>query len=520
MNPDQGFVDLRLNRQEGQTEESFWPSFTDIMTVIVMIFLLAMVVLLIRNMELVDQLRATMEAEREAAALAQATGKEKENLTDKLTAARNRLALLQQQITRLEALREQQEVAIASQRSRIAALGGERDRLTQNLQDETARGRMLDEQLQSTRSQLLEWQDRHTRLETREAETRSRLDVLKQSQETTLDELAGARQELARLLQVNDALETQGNEQQAALAALLEEQKTRDRELADARGELEKTAETLRRRNATLDASRAEGETLRRNLEAASTALQDSRTALGESEVERQRLARLHQDTLTQLTESRREARLRGDAMVRNQATLEQLQRERQLEQAEKSRLAEQLTQLVQHNRELGDSKAALEQLQRTHAELEQRYSGSRKEVEDLRTRLAVQEQALAQSLARLEQANLSLSDLQEDFGDLKLKYDDLVKPARSAEGRYVVEVRVNKEDGKLVIRFRESRDQDFQRMDRAALDARLEALKAEHRRGLYVRVIIPDNSGLSYNEAWSFTSELHGRYDYYFQND
>jgi hypothetical protein len=76
MNPDQGFVDLRLNRQEGQTEESFWPSFTDIMTVIVMIFLLAMVVLLIRNMELVDQLRATMEAEREAAALAQATGTE------------------------------------------------------------------------------------------------------------------------------------------------------------------------------------------------------------------------------------------------------------------------------------------------------------------------------------------------------------------------------------------------------------------------------------------------------------
>ncbi len=77
MNQDQGFVDLRLNRQEGQTEEGFWPSFTDIMMVVVMIFLMAMVILLIRNMELVDQLRATMDAEREAAALAQATGKEK-----------------------------------------------------------------------------------------------------------------------------------------------------------------------------------------------------------------------------------------------------------------------------------------------------------------------------------------------------------------------------------------------------------------------------------------------------------
>ena len=33
------FIDLRLNRGAGQaTEESFWPSFTDIMMVIVMIF--------------------------------------------------------------------------------------------------------------------------------------------------------------------------------------------------------------------------------------------------------------------------------------------------------------------------------------------------------------------------------------------------------------------------------------------------------------------------------------------------
>ncbi len=49
MNPDEGFVDLRLNRQEGQNQDSFWPSFTDIMTVIVMIFLIAMVILLLRT---------------------------------------------------------------------------------------------------------------------------------------------------------------------------------------------------------------------------------------------------------------------------------------------------------------------------------------------------------------------------------------------------------------------------------------------------------------------------------------
>ena len=36
-----GFTDLRMNHQHGQGDDSFWPSFTDIMTVIVIIFLLA-----------------------------------------------------------------------------------------------------------------------------------------------------------------------------------------------------------------------------------------------------------------------------------------------------------------------------------------------------------------------------------------------------------------------------------------------------------------------------------------------
>ena len=66
MRADDAFIDLRLNVQEGHNQESFWPSFTDIMTVVVMIFMIAMVVLLLRNIDLVNQLRATMSAEREA----------------------------------------------------------------------------------------------------------------------------------------------------------------------------------------------------------------------------------------------------------------------------------------------------------------------------------------------------------------------------------------------------------------------------------------------------------------------
>ena len=52
MNDD--FIDLRSGNL---STESFWPSFTDIMTVVVMIFLITSVILMVRNWELIDQLR-------------------------------------------------------------------------------------------------------------------------------------------------------------------------------------------------------------------------------------------------------------------------------------------------------------------------------------------------------------------------------------------------------------------------------------------------------------------------------
>jgi hypothetical protein len=32
------------------------------------------------------------------------------------------------------------------------------------------------------------------------------------------------------------------------------------------------------------------------------------------------------------------------------------------------------------------------------------------------------------------------------------------------------------------------------------------------------VKVIIPGDSGLSYNEAWNFTRDILSKYDYYYQ--
>jgi len=313
MNPDQGFIDLRLNRQEGENSESFWPSFTDIMTVIVMIFLIAMVVLLIRNMELVNQLRSTMEAERMAAELARTTGEEKESLTLKLIATENELSMVRMRLMRAEEERERLGQQTERQQARIAELSGERDQLAQRVDRLEGTARQLGDELSSARSTLATVRQDYTNLQ--------------------------ARHETAR------------------------------------------------------------------------------------------------------------------------------------------------------------------EELER----VEQAYAERQGELSEARSIILARDKRLA--------------DLQGTFDDLKIKYDKLVKPARTARGKHVVEVRYSKRDGDYLIEYKEPGQGEFSGVSRAALEERLSALKARDPDALYIKVIFPKDSGLSYSEAWSFTSFLHKNYDYYFSD-
>lgn len=70
MSQPQGFIDLRIGHgATGIGDDSVWPSFTDIMTVIVMIFLMALVVIMVRNFDLDRELSSTITA-KEATTLA------------------------------------------------------------------------------------------------------------------------------------------------------------------------------------------------------------------------------------------------------------------------------------------------------------------------------------------------------------------------------------------------------------------------------------------------------------------
>lgn len=328
-----GFTDLRLNGDHNDVNEGFWPSFTDIMTVVVMIFLIAMVVLLVRNMELVSQLRATMEAERIAAELARATGEEKETISSQLHRAEEQVQRLQLEVMRLEDRGLRNETLIAEQLRAISGLTNERDDLAQ---------------------------------------------------------------QAAQLMLLRKRLEADVERRQSQLQ----------------------------------------------------TALQD----IDNKE-------------------------LQISAAQRSIATLEE--------------------NLEQVRTRFDESQQNVERLQQTINEQRQSLQAARQQNQDVERRYLV---------------------LAGDYDELKVKYDKLVRPARSSSGRHLVEVRYWKEDGDYQISWREGGDGNYQKITRDRLDKVLTRLAETKENGLYVKVIFPENSGLSYNEAWEFTSHLHSKYDYYFK--
>jgi len=98
---------------EGGGDESFWPSFTDIMMVIVMTFLLITVAVILKNWELINNLKNSVEAERQAMAQAQTAlqvvqtkAKENETLEQRLARIES---LLNQRTQNLQQARQQQQ---------------------------------------------------------------------------------------------------------------------------------------------------------------------------------------------------------------------------------------------------------------------------------------------------------------------------------------------------------------------------------------------------------------------------
>ena len=158
---------------------------------------------------------------------------------------------------------------------------------------------------------------------------------------------------------------------------------------------------------------------------------------------------------------------------------------------------------------------------QATLAELE----AARIEIADLASTSTRQQQTIselsdekAQLVREISDYNQQLLVLKGEYETVSAKYEELIKPARSPKGKYIASVYYVKGENGNVIRYSEPGDDGFSRLSLAEVERRLDKLKQEKGADLYVKIIIPEDSGLAYNEAWEFMRKLLVKYDYYYQ--
>jgi chromosome segregation ATPase len=311
---DEGFIDLRRHTEGGITSLNFWPSFTDVMMVVVVIFMMASSVLILRNMALVRDLRATIDAQHNAEEAARSASETSATLEEQLAQTQYELSQLRMRLMRANEINQSRTEELNRQQQRLLALEADKQQLTASLQQSRREAQLHQDQLTQTRAEYAQLNETHTTLRTRLQE------VLEQLSRTE-----------------------QSNQEQAA-----------------------------------------------------------------------------------ELAEFRRQSSLSDQRLV----------------------------------------------------------------------------------------------SLQGEYDELRNKYDKLIRPARSAVGKHVVSVRYFREGKDIQIRLRESEEEDYLSVNPEELNKRLAKLKDSYAGNLYVKVIIPENSGLSYSEAWNFTYDLLKKYDYYHQDE
>ncbi|MCU7959361.1 MAG: hypothetical protein KZQ58_05050 [gamma proteobacterium symbiont of Bathyaustriella thionipta] len=157
---------------------------------------------------------------------------------------------------------------------------------------------------------------------------------------------------------------------------------------------------------------------------------------------------------------------------------------------------------------------------QRQMTQLESQLESTQSALQQSREENEQQTQRLAQLALESDNRVQQFSQLEDDYSSLKVKYDKLVRPARTPKGKFVVEVRYQRKNKRDIIEYKTPNMSAFQPLNRTQMDKRFSALKNQYQSKLYIKVIFPKDSGLSYNEAWKFTSHLHKNYDYYFQEE
>ncbi|MDH3980240.1 MAG: hypothetical protein OEU91_06990 [Gammaproteobacteria bacterium] len=211
-------------------------------------------------------------------------------------------------------------------------------------------------------------------------------------------------------------------------------------------------------------------------------------------------------------------------ASEQNQSAGRQLAQARQQVLELETGKQELLARLQQSGRERNRLEDRLQQVQTDFKRLTTSHTAIQQQLSEAEAAMRTQEQSSGRELVALRQqyadSEHQMATLQGNYDELSVKYGKLIKPARTASGKRLVSVRYRKEGGKYRLEFKESEQGVYKSLSRQQLDERLTRLKDKHPGLLYVKVIIPEKSGLSYNEAWTFTQDILTTYDYYYQDD
>lgn len=150
----------------------------------------------------------------------------------------------------------------------------------------------------------------------------------------------------------------------------------------------------------------------------------------------------------------------------------------------------------------------------------------TKKQIEEFNKKFAELMEALQKKEEKIsaltdeqQELELALARQRQDYSVLEEKYNRLIRPSRSPLGKEVVTVMYSKSGGQYRILLQNVNSNTFQSVDRNQLHQKLKQLKEKYGNKLYVKIIFPENSNLSYNEAWNFTREVLQKYDYYYQS-
>ncbi|MDP7118927.1 MAG: hypothetical protein QF395_01285 [Arenicellales bacterium] len=190
----------------GANEDSVWPSFTDIMTVVVLIFLIALVVILVRNTELVQQLRETVG--------------EKQQMTTQRGELEMRIASLGDEIVGLQNVLKETE----AQRAQAQASAQERQQRINTLLDDVTALEQVQTRLATEKATLLATREtlegEAEQLAITQAQQQQQLLELESVRVGLSDDLSRLQGTLAALQLEKTALVTRSQSQAETLASL------------------------------------------------------------------------------------------------------------------------------------------------------------------------------------------------------------------------------------------------------------------------------------------------------------